>query len=163
MSATTHPLSPRQRSLTLGVVALGVFVTALDNSIVNVALPSIQRDLHLGARRRRVDRQRLHPGLRDAAANRRAPRRRLRAPAHLPHRRRQLHRRFGSAAGLAQTATELISRRASSRASAPRCSPRPRWRSSTTPSASRRRAVRRSASGAPSRLLGSRSGRSRAA
>ena len=46
MSISTPP-TPRQRWLTLGVVALGVFVTALDNSIVNVALPSIQRDLHL--------------------------------------------------------------------------------------------------------------------
>ena len=33
----------RRQWLTLAVVALGVFVTALDNSIVNVALPSIQR------------------------------------------------------------------------------------------------------------------------
>jgi EmrB/QacA subfamily drug resistance transporter len=42
-------VSPHRRQwLTLAVVALGVFVTALDNSIVNVALPSIQDDLHLG-------------------------------------------------------------------------------------------------------------------
>ena len=46
MSSSPH-LTSRQRWLTLSVVALGVFVTALDNSIVNVALPSIQRDLHL--------------------------------------------------------------------------------------------------------------------
>jgi EmrB/QacA subfamily drug resistance transporter len=43
----THDLTPRRRWLALGIVALGVFVTALDNSIVNVALPSIQRDLQL--------------------------------------------------------------------------------------------------------------------
>jgi EmrB/QacA subfamily drug resistance transporter len=43
----TNSFTSRQRWLTLGVVALGVFVTALDNSIVNVALPSIQRDLQL--------------------------------------------------------------------------------------------------------------------
>jgi EmrB/QacA subfamily drug resistance transporter len=47
MTTSPEPLSPQRRWLTLGVVALGVFVTALDNSIVNVALPSIQRDLHL--------------------------------------------------------------------------------------------------------------------
>jgi EmrB/QacA subfamily drug resistance transporter len=46
MSTSPH-LTSRQRWLTLSVVALGVFVTALDNSIVNVALPTIQRDLHL--------------------------------------------------------------------------------------------------------------------
>jgi len=34
--------------LTLALVSVGVYVTALDNSIVNVALPSIQRDLRLG-------------------------------------------------------------------------------------------------------------------
>jgi hypothetical protein len=34
--------------LTLALVSVGVFATALDNSIVNVALPSIQRDLRLG-------------------------------------------------------------------------------------------------------------------
>ena len=44
MSVSRH----RRQWLTLAVVALGVFVTALDNSIVNVALPSIQDDLHLG-------------------------------------------------------------------------------------------------------------------
>jgi EmrB/QacA subfamily drug resistance transporter len=47
MSASPPLLTRRQQWLTLSVVALGVFVTALDNSIVNVALPSIQRDLHL--------------------------------------------------------------------------------------------------------------------
>ena len=44
MSVSPH----RRQWLTLAVVALGVFVTALDNSIVNVALPSIQDDLQLG-------------------------------------------------------------------------------------------------------------------
>ena len=36
------------RWLTLAAVVFAVFVTALDNTVVNVALPSIQRDLHLG-------------------------------------------------------------------------------------------------------------------
>jgi EmrB/QacA subfamily drug resistance transporter len=38
----------RRQWLTLAAVALGVFVTTLDNTIVNVALPTIQEDLHLG-------------------------------------------------------------------------------------------------------------------
>ncbi|MER7009187.1 DHA2 family efflux MFS transporter permease subunit [Dactylosporangium sp. NPDC000555] len=37
----------RNRWLALIAVALGTFMTYLDNNVVNVALPSIQRDLHL--------------------------------------------------------------------------------------------------------------------
>src|SRR3989454_5064835 len=33
---------------TLGAVTFGLFMIMLDNTIVNVALPSIQRDLHIG-------------------------------------------------------------------------------------------------------------------
>ena len=33
---------------TLGAVAFGLFMIMLDNTVVNVALPSIQRDLHIG-------------------------------------------------------------------------------------------------------------------
>jgi EmrB/QacA subfamily drug resistance transporter len=47
-----EPLMQATRSasrwLTLAAVAFAVFVTTLDNTVVNVALPSIQRDLHLG-------------------------------------------------------------------------------------------------------------------
>ena len=41
-------MTRRRQWLTLAAVAVGVFITAIDNSIVNVALPSIQRDLDLG-------------------------------------------------------------------------------------------------------------------
>src|SRR4051795_2663639 len=42
-------LDPENRKWwTLGAVAFGLFMIMLDNTIVNVALPSIQRDLHIG-------------------------------------------------------------------------------------------------------------------
>src|SRR5262245_50865654 len=37
----------RNRWLALVAVALGTFMTYLDNNVINVALPSIQRELHL--------------------------------------------------------------------------------------------------------------------
>jgi EmrB/QacA subfamily drug resistance transporter len=46
MTPTTSPI--RRQWLTLAAVALGVFVTTLDNTVVNVALPTIQQDLNLG-------------------------------------------------------------------------------------------------------------------
>jgi hypothetical protein len=51
MPAQIHfvdPISSRRRWLILAIVAVAAFVTSLDNSIVNVALPSIQADLDLG-------------------------------------------------------------------------------------------------------------------
>ena len=45
---TARTMTRRRQWLTLAAVAVGVFITAIDNSIVNVALPSIQRDLDLG-------------------------------------------------------------------------------------------------------------------
>src|SRR5207248_2189857 len=41
----TPPLSPRARAWTLVVVSVGLFMVVLDNLVVNVALPSIHRDL----------------------------------------------------------------------------------------------------------------------
>src|SRR5919109_636922 len=42
-------LAPENRKwLTLGAVAFGLFMIMLDNTIVNVALPSIQHDLGIG-------------------------------------------------------------------------------------------------------------------
>jgi len=39
--------NPAHRGLALAAVGLATFMTALDNTVVNVALPSIQRDLGL--------------------------------------------------------------------------------------------------------------------
>jgi EmrB/QacA subfamily drug resistance transporter len=41
-------VGPRARYTVLAPIALAAFVTSLDNTVVNVALPSIQRDLRLG-------------------------------------------------------------------------------------------------------------------
>src|ERR1700749_3122716 len=40
-------MAKNRRWWALVAVALGTFMTYLDNNVVNVALPSIQRDLHL--------------------------------------------------------------------------------------------------------------------
>src|SRR6476469_7640604 len=40
--------SENRKWWTLGAVSFGLFMIMLDNTIVNVALPSIQRDLHIG-------------------------------------------------------------------------------------------------------------------
>jgi EmrB/QacA subfamily drug resistance transporter len=48
MSATPPVLDGRGQWLTLSAVVFAVFMTTLDNTVVNVALPSIQADLHLG-------------------------------------------------------------------------------------------------------------------
>ena len=39
-------LSPRRRLLVLAICCMSLFIVGLDNTIVNIALPSIQRDLH---------------------------------------------------------------------------------------------------------------------
>jgi EmrB/QacA subfamily drug resistance transporter len=42
---SSRPLSPRRRIWTLMIVSVGLFMVVLDNLVVNVALPSIHRDL----------------------------------------------------------------------------------------------------------------------
>ena len=44
--STPAPLSTRRRFLILGICCMSLFIVGLDNTIVNVALPSIQHDLH---------------------------------------------------------------------------------------------------------------------
>ncbi len=45
MPGPTAPPTNRRRSWTLAIVSLGLFMVVLDNLVVNVALPSIHRDL----------------------------------------------------------------------------------------------------------------------
>ena len=45
MQTAPTPLSPRRRTWTLVIVSVGLFMVVLDNLVVNVALPSIHRDL----------------------------------------------------------------------------------------------------------------------
>ena len=45
MQTAPTPLSPRRRIWTLVIVSVGLFMVVLDNLVVNVALPSIHRDL----------------------------------------------------------------------------------------------------------------------
>ena len=62
-------------------MCFALFMIMLDNTVVNVALPSIQKDLHSLDQRPGVDHQRLHAELRRPARHRRAPGRHLRPPA----------------------------------------------------------------------------------
>ena len=74
----------------LGAMCFALFMIMLDNTVVNVALPSIQRSLERVDVVAGVDRQRLHAVVRRAARHRRAPRRPVRAAQNLPRRRRHL-------------------------------------------------------------------------
>ena len=55
---------------TLLAVGLATFMTYLDNNVINVAIPAIQRDLQPDHLRAGVGGQRLHPGVRQPAAGR---------------------------------------------------------------------------------------------
>ncbi|CCK30200.1 efflux protein [Streptomyces davaonensis JCM 4913] len=39
-------LSPRRRMLVLAICCMSLLIVSLDNTVLNVALPSMQRDLH---------------------------------------------------------------------------------------------------------------------
>ena len=93
---------------TLGAMCFALFMIMLDNTVVNVALPSIQRDLAPRVSRPRVDDQRLHALLRGAAGHRRAARRHLRPPPHVPRRRRHLRRSPRRPPASRQNSTDLV-------------------------------------------------------
>ena len=67
-------MNTTRRIWALVTVSLATFMTYLDNNIVNVAIPAIQRDLHLTTSGAGVGRERLHPGVRQPAAGRRPAR-----------------------------------------------------------------------------------------
>ena len=109
-----------RRWWTLGAMCFALFMIMLDNTVVNVALPSIQRDLDVSIVGPRVDGQRLHADLRRAARHRRAAGRHLRPPPLVPHRRRRSSARRALFIALLADRRRGSSPGAPSRASAPR-------------------------------------------
>ena len=95
---------------TLAAVSVGLFMIMLDNTVVNVALPSIRRSLGHEPRRARVGRRRLRAHVRRLHADRRQARRLLRPAADLHGRPRGLHGR-SLACGLAPNGGFLIGAR----------------------------------------------------
>ena len=55
-------LSRNRRLLVLAICCMSLLIVGMDTTIVNVALPSIRRDLHSLGRGPAVDDRRLHPG-----------------------------------------------------------------------------------------------------
>ncbi len=58
----------KARWIALVVLCVGMLMIILDSTVVNVALPSIQRDLHFSQAEPRVGRERLPDHVRRAAA-----------------------------------------------------------------------------------------------
>ena len=101
-----------RRWWTLVVLSISLLVISLDNTILNVALPTIERDLGASAERPPVDRRLLHARIRRPAADDGQPRRPLR-PA--PRARRRACCVFGTGSllsALASGADMLIASRA---------------------------------------------------
>ena len=80
---------------TLGAMCFALFMIMLDNTVVNVALPSIQNDLGSSLSGLEWTVNALHAQLRRPARDRRAARRHLRPPADLPDRGRHLRALLG--------------------------------------------------------------------
>ena len=107
--AATQAGYPR-RWLAAIVMIVGALMDMIDVTIVNVALPTIRRDLHAERHPAGMGGVRVHAGLRGGADHRGEPRRPARAQAHVPVRRRV----FGLAslgAGLSGSGAELIAAR----------------------------------------------------
>ena len=133
---------------TLTAVCLGTFMLLLDITIVNVALPDIQAELHATLLRPAVGHRRVRAHPRGPAADHRVAGRPVRTPPALPDRPGHLHRRLGAVRRGAGSRS-CSSCPAACRASAGRpCSPS-RWPCWPTPSAART-AASPSASGARS-------------
>ena len=76
---------------TLASVSFALFMIMLDNTVVNVALPAIQRDLGIGISELEWVVTGLRAQLRGADAHRRQARRHVRPAPDLPDRARRLH------------------------------------------------------------------------
>ena len=85
----------RWRWVVLAVVLAAEVMDLMDSTIVNVAGPSIRRDLGGGASTLQWLSAALHADVRGAADRGRAARRHLRAPAAVPDRLGRLHRDVG--------------------------------------------------------------------
>ena len=146
MTEPQHTVDPR-RWQALALVCVAFFMTILDVSIVNVALPSIKTSLNVSRFEPAMGDHRVRDHLRRVPAARRAARRPPRTAADLHGRRRAVLRR------IARVRTRRLdrdarSRRARYRASAPRSSRRRRSRSSRRRSTRAPSGTRRSGSGA---------------
>ena len=86
------PVPDPRRWITLAVVVVAVLIVVLDNTVLNVAIPTILRDFDTTLPEPAVGHHRLRADVRQPPDHRRPPRRHLRAPAHLHHRRRALRR-----------------------------------------------------------------------
>ena len=83
------------RAVLLGVLLVAQLMVILDITAVNIALPSLARDLQLSGADGQLDDHELLARLRQPAPLRRPPVRPRRAPAHVPDRPRNLHRLLG--------------------------------------------------------------------
>ena len=154
-------LDPR-RWVVLGVLCLALLVVGIDGTIVNVALPTLVRELDAIVEPAAVDRRRLHDRVRQLPADRRQHRRPARSQAVLHRRSRDLRRRLVRLlAGRRRQRVDPVPR--ACRASVRRSSCRRRCRSSPTCSPTPSERAGRSRCGPACRASASPSDRSPAA
>ena len=92
MTRYRHLITDENRKWwTLGAMCFALFMIMLDNTVVNVALPSIERDLGASLSSLEWTINGYTLVVRRAARHRRAPRRHLRPAADLPDRRDAVH------------------------------------------------------------------------
>ena len=101
-------LTDPRRWVTLAIVVVAAFIVVLDNTVLNVAIPTILREFHTTLPSLEWVDHRLRADVRDAAHHRRPARRHLRPPPHLHHRRRALRRRVVRRVGLARRSPQLV-------------------------------------------------------
>ena len=91
----------RGRWVTLAIVIMAAFIVVLDNTVLNVAIPTILRDFDTTLPSLEWVVTGYSLDVRDVPDHRRPARRHLRPPPHLHHRRRALRRRIVPRVGLA--------------------------------------------------------------